>query len=204
MDSIDGAPLRISSHRDLVEVHRLRAASDAILVGATTLRQDNCQLTARYGQGGPVQPTRITLTRSGRMDYDARFFAQDGTKKMIFCPLAVASSLREKLPEQTDVVTVAGDSCPLSDVLEKLGADGVKELMIEGGASVISQFLHDRLVDRVRLAIGSQILGAAGKTRLFESATVTDLTDTDWRVKSVENFDDTVVIWYDLADAKTH
>jgi len=48
MNSIDQGVLRISSERDLLEVHRLRAKSDAILVGAETLRTDDCQLTVRY------------------------------------------------------------------------------------------------------------------------------------------------------------
>lgn len=204
MDTRGSEPLRISSERDLVEVHRLRAASDAILVGAATLRKDNCQLTVRYGQGGAVKPRRITVTRSGKLDYSARFFALDGARKMIFCPAGVASALQKELPEQTVVVTLDGESCSLPKILDTLKADGVNELMIEGGASVITQFLRARLVDRVRLAIGSRIAGAAGKTRLFESAAVTASSDTVWQPSSVEKFDDTVVTWYELADAASH
>lgn len=200
----DSTPLRISSERDLVEVHRLRAASDAILVGAATLRKDNCQLTVRHGQGGPGKPMRITLTRSGCIDYRARFFADDGARKVIFCPASVESVLRTELPEQTVVVALDGESCSLSKILATLKADGVNELMIEGGASVISQFLREQLVDRVRLAIGPIIAGAAGKTRLFDVPTVTALPDTVWRSTSVEEFGDTAVTWYEFADVTTH
>src|SRR5256885_7347393 len=53
--------------------HTLRAQTDAILIGATTLRIDNPQLTAR-GHGKIRQPKRVVLTRSGKLPRNAHFF----------------------------------------------------------------------------------------------------------------------------------
>jgi 5-amino-6-(5-phosphoribosylamino)uracil reductase len=147
---------------------------------------------------------KITLTRSGRLDFDARFFALDGAKKMIFCPKSVVPELQEKLPEQSHLVGFDGDSCSLPKLLETLTASGVKELMIEGGVSVISQFLHEKLVDRVRIAISPQIVGAAGMNRLFQAAPATGQSGAEWRFVSVEHFDETVVIWYEIINADHH
>lgn len=204
MDTVESGPLRISSERDLLEVHRLRAKSDAILVGAETLRKDNCRLTVRHGLEESGQPARITLTRTGRIDLNGRFFTLDGSKKVIFCPKSVAAELFAKLPDEAQVVAFNGESCQLPVILETLKADGVKELLIEGGASLIGQFLKHRLVDRVRLAISPQIIGSAGKTRLFEPALTKGYPDTAWRFNSVENFDETVVIWYEVDNAAAH
>jgi len=204
MDTVDRGVLRISSKPDLLEVHRLRAKSEAILVGAETLRTDDCQLTVRYGQGGSAKPMRITLTRSGCLDFSARFFALDGAKKMIFCPKSVESALQKELPGQTYVVACDGDSCSLPKLLETLKTGGVKELMIEGGASVISQFLHERLVDQVRIAISPQIVGSAGKNRLFDAAPATAQSREEWQFVSVERFEETVVIWYEIRHAGDH
>jgi len=204
MNTIDQGVLRISSKGDLLEVHRLRARSDAILVGAETLRTDDCQLTVRYDQGGSAKPMKITLTRSGRLGFNARFFALDGAKKVIFCPKSVVSKLQDELPEQSQLVGFDGESCSLSKLLETLTASGVKELMIEGGASVISQFLHEKLVDRVRIAISPQIVGPAGKNRLFQAAPTIGQSGAEWRFISVEHFDETVVIWYEIMNADHH
>ena len=76
--------------------------------------------------------------------------------------------------------------------------------MIEGGASVITQFLRERLVDRVRIAISPQIVGSAGKNRIFEAAPATVQSDTEWQFVSVEHFDETVVIWYEIRHAGDH
>jgi 5-amino-6-(5-phosphoribosylamino)uracil reductase len=204
MNSTDQGILRISSERDLVEVHRLRAGSDAILVGAETLRADDCQLTVRYDQAGSTAPMKITLTRSGRLDFGARFFALDGAKKMIFCPKRVATELQKEMPEQSAVVAFDDYSCSLPYLLETLKSCDVNELMIEGGASVISQFLHEKLVDRVRIAISPQIAGSAGKNRLFQAAPATGQSGAEWRFVSVEHFDETVAIWYEIMNADHH
>jgi 5-amino-6-(5-phosphoribosylamino)uracil reductase len=197
-DTIDQGSLRISSEQDLIEVHRLRARSDAILVGAETLRADDCRLTVRYGQAGSTKPMRITLTRSGHLDFNARFFALDGAKKIIFCPKSIESALQKQLPAQSTLVAFDGDSCSLSHLMEALETFGVKTLMIEGGASVISQFLHQRLVDCARIAISPQIVGSAGKNRLFDAAPTTGQSGTNWQFVSVEHFDETVVILYEI------
>jgi len=204
MDSIQQGALRISSSRDLLEVHRLRAGSDAILVGAGTLRADDCQLTVRHNQAGSVKPVKITLTRSGRLDFGARFFALDGAEKMIFCPRSMATDLQKQLPEQTSVVAFDGHSCSLSYLLGTLKSRGVNELMVEGGASVISQFLQEKLVDRVRLAISPQVIGADGRNRLFDATRATGQPGAEWRFTLVEHFEETVVIWYEIVDAAHH
>lgn len=204
MDSIHQGALRISSNRDLLEVHRLRAGSDAILVGAGTLRADNCQLTVRYDQAGSVKPVKITLTQSGQLDFGARFFALDGAEKIVFCPKSMATKLQKQLPQQTSVVAFDGHSCSLSYLLETLKSCGVNELMVEGGASVISQFLQEKLVDRVRLAISPQVIGADGKNRLFDKTRTTGQSGAKWRFTLVEHFDETVVIWYEIVDASHH
>jgi len=193
----------ISSGKDLEQVHYLRARSDAILVGAETLRKDNCRLTVRYGQGSSRHLTRVTLTRSGCIDLKGHFFADDGARQVIFWPQQLQPDLQEALRHRCVVKTYEGESCPAMTILQALGAEGVRELMIEGGASVISLFLRERLVDRVRLAIGPQIAGLAGNTRLFDSIAAVSGTGTDWRCQSVQNFDGTVAIWYETGHVVT-
>jgi len=112
--------------------------------------------------------------------------------------------LQEELPEQSHLAGFDGNSCSLPKLLDTLAANGVKELMIEGGASVISQFLHEKLVDHVRLAISPQIVGSTRMNRLFQAAPAAGQSGTEWRFVSVEHFDETVVIWYEIVNAGHH
>ena len=82
IDDASGTRLVLSDEADLDRVDELRAASDAILVGAQTIRADNPRLLVRSSArrqqrlelGHAASPRRVTITRSGRLDPEALFF----------------------------------------------------------------------------------------------------------------------------------
>ena len=83
LDSAGPGRLVLSGDADLDRVDDERAGSDAIMVGAGTIRCDDPRLlirslerrAARAGRGQPEHPTGVTLTASGDLDPRARFFA---------------------------------------------------------------------------------------------------------------------------------
>ena len=83
IDDASSTRLVLSDEADLDRVDELRAASDAILVGAQTVRADNPRLLVRslarrqhrLELGRAASPRRVTITRSGALDPQARFFA---------------------------------------------------------------------------------------------------------------------------------
>jgi 5-amino-6-(5-phosphoribosylamino)uracil reductase len=83
IDDASSTRLVLSDEADLDRVDELRAASDAILVGAQTIRADDPRLLIRsltrrqrrLELGRAASPRRVTITRSGSLDPAARFFA---------------------------------------------------------------------------------------------------------------------------------
>jgi 5-amino-6-(5-phosphoribosylamino)uracil reductase len=137
----DASPDRLilSGPEDLDEVDALRAASDAILVGAGTIRADNprllirapARIAAREAAGKPPHPLRVTLTATGNLDPTARFFTGPGTP-----------------------VVYAGPELSLAAVLQNLHSERkVESLLIEGGAHLLRDALAANLADELRLAI---------------------------------------------------
>jgi diaminohydroxyphosphoribosylaminopyrimidine deaminase/5-amino-6-(5-phosphoribosylamino)uracil reductase len=137
--------------------HRLRAESDAILVGAGTVRRDDPSLTVRdyrppvMPESGSVDPRRIVL---GAVPADA---------KVLPC------------------TEMKGD---LGDVLDELGADGVVQLLVEGGASVAGEFHRAGLVDRYVVYVAPALFGGQDAKGLFGGHGAFDISDL-WRGRFV-------------------
>jgi len=113
----------------------LRAQIDAILVGADTIRIDNPHLTVRSASHRR-QPTRVIITRSGKIPRDAHVFT-------------------DRFAKNTRVYR----NQTLPAILADLGTRNITSLMIEGGGRVLGQALDERLIDKVQTYIAPILTG---------------------------------------------
>jgi 5-amino-6-(5-phosphoribosylamino)uracil reductase len=166
------APLPLSSAADLDRVDALRASCDAILVGATTVRQDNPRLLvrsparqdARLAQGLPASPTKVTLTGGGPLDPGSAFFVTGAAAKLVYCPRAALDQTRDRLRTVATVVA-GGQPLDVRWVGEDLHARGIRRLLVEGGGSVHTQFLTADLVDELHVVVAPVFVGDARAPR---------------------------------------
>jgi riboflavin-specific deaminase-like protein len=170
--SIDGyiddtTPQRLilSNKEDLDRVDAVRAECDAILIGAETMRRDNPRLlvnsperrATREERGLPAYPLKVTMTRTGNLDPDLKFWHHCGAKR-VYCPAPVADKVRALLGDLAEVRSL-GDNADLPAMLEDLWNHGVRKLMVEGGGTIHTQFLQADLVDEIHLAVAPFLLG---------------------------------------------
>jgi 2,5-diamino-6-(ribosylamino)-4(3H)-pyrimidinone 5'-phosphate reductase len=160
MAAPDGSPLAISSREDFARVHRLRAASDAILVGVNTVIADDPSLVVKEEfVKGARNPLRVVLDSNGRTPDGARVL--DGRAKTVI----FTGSDCTRVWKGADAVRAGNPGDPrvsLGRVLDELGGMGVKRLMVEGGGTVIREFLRLRLADEVKVFVGEILVGGDG------------------------------------------
>jgi 5-amino-6-(5-phosphoribosylamino)uracil reductase len=177
IDDAGGTRLILSNDADLDRVDEVRAGCDAILVGAGTVRRDNPALlvrsparrAARTAAGRPESPARVTITGRGDLDPAARFFTAGGGARLVYVPAARRDTIAARLaagPAAAAEVVAAGDPLSLDAVLADLVARGVRRLLVEGGGSVLAQFLAAGLADELHLVIAPVFVGDPGAPRI--------------------------------------
>jgi 5-amino-6-(5-phosphoribosylamino)uracil reductase len=210
IDGTSESRLVLSNAPDLDRVDRVRAGADAILVGATTVRNDDPRLlvrdpglrSARVEQGLPANPTRVTVTGGGRLEAGARFFADDGTDKLVYGRSTVVDGLHCRLGEVCEVID-GGDPLQMRRLAEDLHARGVRRLMVEGGGAVHTQFLADDLVDELQLVVAPFFVGEPGARRFVGPGRFPWHPGHRARLASTEQIGDVVLLRYALSDRFT-
>ena len=211
--SIDGyiagaamKPLPLSNAADFDRVDAVRAACDAILVGAATVRTDQPRLllrsdarsSERRARGLPPSPIKVTVTRGGRLDASAAFFAAGDTEKVVYCASPVVNQASERLGSVATVVD-GGQPVSMHWVCEDLYRRGVQRLMVEGGQSVHTQFLTGNLADELHLAVAPFFIGDSAAPRFVSDGRFPWNPDRRATLAEVRQLGDVVLLRYAMS-----
>ncbi|MEV4044243.1 dihydrofolate reductase family protein [Streptomyces sp. NPDC049744] len=194
--------LRLSNEADFDRVDQVRAESDAILIGATTMRRDNPRLLVnsderraqRIAAGRPEYPLKVTVTASGDLSPDLKFWHHGGQKLVLTVDSAV-EKVRATLGSLADVVSV-GPEFDWGHALEELGRRGVERLMVEGGGTIHTQLMAQNLADEVHLAVAPLLVGQPEAARFLGAAAYPGGSTARMRVLEVRAIGDVVLIRY--------
>ncbi|MGI9407195.1 MAG: RibD family protein [Hyphomicrobiaceae bacterium] len=143
----------INGDEALEHLHRLRALVDAVVVGASTIALDNPSLTVRRVEG--LNPARVIIDPKRRVDMGSKVFTQATAPTLIIGPQ------HKDDPPETDCIEPgnAGTIEP-SWIADQLAERGLKRLLIEGGATTVSQFIASGNLDRLHILTGPIIIGS--------------------------------------------
>lgn len=210
--SIDGyigngaSRLLLSNNADFDRVDAVRASCDAILVGAETVRVDNPRLLVRSqtrrderaARGLPASPIKVTVTRRADLDARADFFRAGDAEKLVYCARSRVEDARERLGPIATVVD-GGDSVDMRTLSTDLAGRGVERLMVEGGATVHTQFLTEDLADELQLTVAPVFVGDSEAPRFVRDGVFPWSTARRAELVDVQKLGDVVLLRYALS-----
>jgi 3,4-dihydroxy 2-butanone 4-phosphate synthase/GTP cyclohydrolase II len=140
--------------------HALRAACDAVLVGAGTVDRDDPELTVRLVSG--ASPTRVVLDSTLRLAPSANVLQPDAATIVVTTDRSDPDRRQELIRSgaRVEVVSAEAGRVDLAAALARLRSLGMESVLVEGGAGVITGLLARGLVDRVIVAVAPIVLGA--------------------------------------------
>jgi 2,5-diamino-6-(ribosylamino)-4(3H)-pyrimidinone 5'-phosphate reductase len=158
----------ISSAQDKARVDRLRADSDAVLVGGRTLLDEDPKLTVksealraeRAARGLPPNPMKVGVVTRADLKSPSKFLQEGAARVVIFTSHQTSKEQLAVLRAQgAEVFVHATERVNLNLALATLKELGVQRLMVEGGATLNFELLRLGLVDEVAVYIAPLIFG---------------------------------------------
>jgi diaminohydroxyphosphoribosylaminopyrimidine deaminase / 5-amino-6-(5-phosphoribosylamino)uracil reductase len=155
----------ISGPRSRALVHRWRNETDAVLVGAATVKADDPRLTCRIAGGR--NPYRVVLDSRLKIPLTAQLLRHKDAGRTIIATTvrAPAAKIRavEALGARVWRLTARENRVAWRPLLKMLAAEGIVSVLIEGGATVAASALTYGVVDKVQFFFAPKIIGGDGR-----------------------------------------
>jgi 2,5-diamino-6-(ribosylamino)-4(3H)-pyrimidinone 5'-phosphate reductase len=142
----------LGSPADYMLMKRLHHSVDAAVTGADTLRASH--VTYR------PEMLRCTLTRTGDLPLQNRFFTDAPRMAVVFAPKSLPAEAAARIEDVCRLVQIGEESVPPEGIVEFLHQHlGVQRMMVEGGAKLNWDFFSAQLVDELFLTLAPKIKG---------------------------------------------
>lgn len=201
-----------SSRSDRARMDQHRAAADALLVGAATIRAEDPPLfirsaaarAARQAEGRAEQLIVGVVSRSGQIPPKARWLRDPAQARLLVVPHSVAADALEPLVESIDSGRLAVERFGQTEVdltafVGALAARGVQRLLVEGGGNTVAGFVEAGLLDELHLTVCPTILGGRDAPTPVEGAGWRIADRLGLRLANVERIDDELFLHWVVA-----
>jgi 2,5-diamino-6-(ribosylamino)-4(3H)-pyrimidinone 5'-phosphate reductase len=159
--------VKISGALDFQRVDRLKAGSDAVMVGIGTVLADDPSLTVkseeyrvnRRHQGFDEHPVRIVVDSNARIPPAASVLHKGEGKRIVAVSGRADPRKIAALQKNATVITAGENEVDLVVLMDKLGEMGIRRVMVEGGGTLIAGLINAGLVNEIYTFIGNIIIG---------------------------------------------
>ena len=192
----------ISSKLDLVRVHKLRSTVDGLMIGISTVLDDDPMLNVRYSTTGKKNPTRIIIDSKARIPLNSRIIESSNKIQTIIAVTHDASSrkIKELQKKGAQVLVYGNGKVNLRNLFKQLEKMGLKKIIVEGGGEINWSVLKLGLVDELVVTISPVVIGGRDAITLVEGKGFTNISDgikMELSNKIIQNKNE-IVLFYKL------
>jgi len=199
IDSVAREGAAISSAADMARVDRLRAEVDAVLVGGRTLIEGDPRLTVkseelrarRKAAGRTENPAKIGVVSVASVRPESRFMTAGPARRILYTTTRSPHSQVELLERAGAEVYVRGDTrVDLLGMMGSLYDLGLREVLVEGGGTIIAELFRFGLVDELSVYVAPRIFAGARAPTLADGEGFTPGRAPRLELLSMEKIDD--------------
>jgi diaminohydroxyphosphoribosylaminopyrimidine deaminase/5-amino-6-(5-phosphoribosylamino)uracil reductase len=197
----DGSSRWITGAAARADAHRLRAESQAVVIGAGTALADHPSLTAR-DVDPPVerQPLRVLLDGRGRVPATGPLFDPALAPTLVITTDAAPAGAVDRwraAGAKVETVPTGRGGVDLAATLDLLGRLDVLQAMVEGGPTVHGAVLGAGLADRVVAYVAPKLLGPRAVPAFPQPDPASIADADDWQLVSTTTLGDDVRLEYE-------
>jgi len=203
IDTFQRKGAAISSARDKERVDKLRAESDAVMVGGKTLLEEDPKLTVksnllraeRIARGHTPNPIKVGVVSEVKLKTHSKFLHEGDARIVIFTTSRTSKEELASLRSQNmEVFVHDGERVDLSKMMHSLHKLGIKRLMVEGGATLNFELIRLGLVDEVSTFVAPMIFGGENAPTMAAGSGVERGAAVPLKLVHVESWDDSGVL----------
>ncbi|HJR84144.1 MAG TPA: 2,5-diamino-6-(ribosylamino)-4(3H)-pyrimidinone 5'-phosphate reductase [Nitrososphaeraceae archaeon] len=191
-----------SSTKDWKRVHKLRSSVDGIVVGISTVLEDNPMLNVRYFSRGTRLPTRIIIDSKARIPLNSRIVRSSKNIQTIIGTThnAPTRKIKELKKAGVQVIFSGKGKVNIKNLFEQLENLGIKRILVEGGGEINWSVLKIGLANELIVAISPVVVGGRDAKTLVEGEGIANVINgMKMRLsKTLINNKNEIVLFYKL------
>lgn len=174
--AFEGRSTPIGSRFDRAVMRRLRAAADAVIIGAGTLRAEEIEfrlppplLARRADRGLPPWQSVVVVSSRGDLPMERRVFSlqTEDVRPVVVTSARGREAMEHVVPAWVRILVAGEGSVNLPEAVAALRRDlGVRHAVLEGGPSLNAAMLDAGLVDEILFTLAPRVLGGPALTMI--------------------------------------